>query len=122
MIRRPPRSTQSRSSAASDVYKRQIHPVPVLADTRSVVEGKFCRNDRPAEPNAGKAYVLGKGIDFYSDFASAIYFEYGTGKVLVAYVACVGGVEQDNRTVFPCKIDEGLKLRPGRDGPGGVVG
>ena len=25
MIRRPPRSTQSRSSAASDVYKRQGH-------------------------------------------------------------------------------------------------
>src|SRR5450756_3140044 len=25
MIRRPPRSTQSRSSAASDVYKRQLH-------------------------------------------------------------------------------------------------
>ena len=24
MIRRPPRSTQSRSSAASDVYKRQL--------------------------------------------------------------------------------------------------
>ena len=24
MIRRPPRSTQSRSSAASDVYKRQV--------------------------------------------------------------------------------------------------
>ena len=29
MIRRPPRSTQSRSSAASDVYKRQV---PVLRD------------------------------------------------------------------------------------------
>src|SRR5450756_1330368 len=26
MIRRPPRSTQSRSSAASDVYKRQLAP------------------------------------------------------------------------------------------------
>ena len=26
MIRRPPRSTQSRSSAASDVYKRQLIP------------------------------------------------------------------------------------------------
>src|SRR5450756_728129 len=26
MIRRPPRSTQSRSSAASDVYKRQLDP------------------------------------------------------------------------------------------------
>src|SRR5450756_445665 len=31
MIRRPPRSTQSRSSAASDVYKRQIEtPCPML--------------------------------------------------------------------------------------------
>src|SRR5665213_4625252 len=28
MIRRPPRSTQSRSSAASDVYKRQLYPKP----------------------------------------------------------------------------------------------
>src|SRR5450756_2407948 len=28
MIRRPPRSTQSRSSAASDVYKRQLAGVP----------------------------------------------------------------------------------------------
>src|SRR5450756_2204314 len=29
MIRRPPRSTQSRSSAASDVYKRQELPNPL---------------------------------------------------------------------------------------------
>src|SRR5665213_1302016 len=29
MIRRPPRSTQSRSSAASDVYKRQVLVQPV---------------------------------------------------------------------------------------------
>src|SRR5659263_783330 len=29
MIRRPPRSTQSRSSAASDVYKRQAEPPPM---------------------------------------------------------------------------------------------
>src|SRR5450756_1375460 len=29
MIRRPPRSTQSRSSAASDVYKRQTDALPV---------------------------------------------------------------------------------------------
>src|SRR5450756_578943 len=28
MIRRPPRSTQSRSSAASDVYKRQVTSEP----------------------------------------------------------------------------------------------
>src|SRR5450756_912690 len=31
MIRRPPRSTQSRSSAASDVYKRQVRPAALLA-------------------------------------------------------------------------------------------
>src|SRR5450756_3020339 len=31
MIRRPPRSTQSRSSAASDVYKRQGGDVPAVA-------------------------------------------------------------------------------------------
>eukprot|EP00657_Telonema_sp_P-1_P001499 TRINITY_DN1398_c0_g1_i14.p1 TRINITY_DN1398_c0_g1~~TRINITY_DN1398_c0_g1_i14.p1 ORF type:complete len:153 (-),score=36.97 TRINITY_DN1398_c0_g1_i14:186-644(-) len=31
MIRRPPRSTQSRSSAASDVYKRQVNTLSNLA-------------------------------------------------------------------------------------------
>ena len=31
MIRRPPRSTQSRSSAASDVYKRQAHVFEIFA-------------------------------------------------------------------------------------------
>ena len=31
MIRRPPRSTQSRSSAASDVYKRQPQAQTVIA-------------------------------------------------------------------------------------------
>ena len=30
MIRRPPRSTQSRSSAASDVYKRQVVEVVLV--------------------------------------------------------------------------------------------
>src|SRR5665809_151347 len=45
MIRRPPRSTQSRSSAASDVYKRQLlrhregrgREVPRLAGVRGAV-------------------------------------------------------------------------------------
>src|SRR5450756_2839055 len=32
MIRRPPRSTQSRSSAASDVYKRQLQVGQTLGD------------------------------------------------------------------------------------------
>eukprot|EP01016_Furgasonia_blochmanni_P032755 TRINITY_DN33808_c0_g1_i1.p1 TRINITY_DN33808_c0_g1~~TRINITY_DN33808_c0_g1_i1.p1 ORF type:complete len:113 (+),score=12.56 TRINITY_DN33808_c0_g1_i1:12-350(+) len=32
MTRRPPRSTQSRSSAASDVYKRQVFIYPTIID------------------------------------------------------------------------------------------
>ena len=35
MIRRPPRSTLSPSSAASDVYKRQIRSVGVMGDERT---------------------------------------------------------------------------------------
>src|SRR5450756_3204523 len=40
MIRRPPRSTQSRSSAASDVYKRQVDGLdePDGADLYEIVE------------------------------------------------------------------------------------
>ena len=44
MIRRPPRSTQSRSSAASDVYKRQVMAVvPSKFHKDSNVEMKFGR-------------------------------------------------------------------------------
>src|SRR5450756_1450445 len=37
MIRRPPRSTQSRSSAASDVYKRQVFTILI----NNIVNGAF---------------------------------------------------------------------------------
>src|SRR5680860_1716542 len=37
MIRRPPRSTQSRSSAASDVYKRQPTPCPMALRLKDYV-------------------------------------------------------------------------------------
>src|SRR5450756_2167334 len=39
MIRRPPRSTQSRSSAASDVYKRQVLPAAGAAEVEEVDAG-----------------------------------------------------------------------------------
>src|SRR5450756_2532874 len=43
MIRRPPRSTQSRSSAASDVYKRQVlldgGEVPAFPEHQRLVHG-----------------------------------------------------------------------------------
>src|SRR5450756_24136 len=41
MIRRPPRSTQSRSSAASDVYKRQAYGTFVRIIEHYVKELKF---------------------------------------------------------------------------------
>src|SRR5450756_891114 len=40
MIRRPPRSTQSRSSAASDVYKRQILDLATLTGACVVALGE----------------------------------------------------------------------------------
>src|SRR5450756_2046374 len=44
MIRRPPRSTQSRSSAASDVYKRQWYGYPT-ATTYAVTLGTITTVD-----------------------------------------------------------------------------
>src|SRR5680860_807517 len=40
MIRRPPRSTQSRSSAASDVYKRQVDRLRCRADRADRFPGR----------------------------------------------------------------------------------
>src|SRR5450756_2470605 len=56
MIRRPPRSTQSRSSAASDVYKRQVYEqflgkvIRLTPGHRAVVE------DKPEVKKAGGVY------------------------------------------------------------------
>src|SRR5680860_1225033 len=56
MIRRPPRSTQSRSSAASDVYKRQKEVLaklrPVFADGGSVTAGNA------SQMSDGAAFVM----------------------------------------------------------------
>src|SRR5450756_1846000 len=45
MIRRPPRSTQSRSSAASDVYKRQILVDGIAHPEEVFLEHRFLRAD-----------------------------------------------------------------------------
>src|SRR5450756_848032 len=47
MIRRPPRSTQSRSSAASDVYKRQLDP------SRDIFAGGGCPVPQDSPGNVG---------------------------------------------------------------------
>ena len=65
MIRRHPRSTQSRSSAASDVYKRQQ------------VRGEFKNATTGVASTAGKfasCFALGAKIlkDYYPEFAAEI--------------------------------------------------
>src|SRR5450756_1848155 len=64
MIRRPPRSTQSRSSAASDVYKRQITNRPLAitmpAPTTKPIEGVADQNSQSI-PNAQRMAVYSKG-------------------------------------------------------------
>ena len=47
MIRRPPRSTQGVSSAASDVYKRQMLSTPILNLPQSGVLGMHNIVERP---------------------------------------------------------------------------
>src|SRR5450756_3221669 len=57
MIRRPPRSTQSRSSAASDVYKRQMFDHPLL---RLAVGGRhaYLEPDLIALHHRGRFHVV----------------------------------------------------------------
>src|SRR5680860_1300747 len=50
MIRRPPRSTQSRSSAASDVYKRQDLMTMTTASPRARHNGRVDESDPAARP------------------------------------------------------------------------
>src|SRR5450756_2579129 len=56
MMRRPPRSTQSRSSAASDVYKRQIHLAAAMERPIVAIYG-------PTDPARTGPYGMGKAID-----------------------------------------------------------
>src|SRR5450756_751540 len=68
MIRRPPRSTQSRSSAASDVYKRQLGRLgterPEIADVDSRHQ-RWCAESPhfaalPLHDHAG--FLLGRSV------------------------------------------------------------
>ena len=53
MIRRPPRSTLSSSSAASDVYKRQGEPAEGSLTARARCEASRTRAATPSKPRAG---------------------------------------------------------------------
>ena len=54
MIRRPPRSTLDRSSAASDVYKRQGY---VLVSGETAIAGKG--DDLLKNPDVGRLFLGG---------------------------------------------------------------
>ena len=69
MIRRPPRSTQSRSSAASDVYKRQGSTRNPLYEVESISE-VFYRNRLCSQMTDGTDTF---GIQ-YSDFVSTKFW------------------------------------------------
>ena len=73
MIRRPPRSTQSRSSAASDVYKRQgddWNDVPVMR--------KVAFSAAPADAQPGIIHLA----DWVSEFKGG----HGAARDLINYV------------------------------------
>src|SRR5680860_1765930 len=54
MIRRPPRSTQSRSSAASDVYKRQVRQSAAGCPGRPRSTGPNASWDGPASDHPAR--------------------------------------------------------------------
>ena len=67
MIRRPPRSTQSRSSAASDVYKRQVLAPPhsilwceIYSNCRAAAQGEARQGHRRTRPQRCHALLRGE--------------------------------------------------------------
>src|SRR5664279_4709786 len=65
MIRRPPRSTLSSSSAASDVYKRQVYKVGLIALLG--VEGGI-----PVVDYIATGIIISRGSNFLSDLLTRI--------------------------------------------------
>src|SRR5680860_1641439 len=82
MIRRPPRSTQSRSSAASDVYKRQVlrHDglPPHLGDTDTLTDSAYRRMRGRSCHERALAAILERASLVVAD-ASPSSFEHSSG-------------------------------------------
>src|SRR5450756_2829594 len=67
MIRRPPRSTQSRSSAASDVYKRQLRHQLEVGERG---DDGYCERHDEWEPGSAAdlgRHFPGEGVDAGAD-------------------------------------------------------
>src|SRR5450756_573305 len=90
MIRRPPRSTQSRSSAASDVYKRQIPKEE--ADRRAAAGEKFVLRLRvPDETLVVDDVVQGKA-EFPAGALDDFVLVRSDGHPLYHFTVCVDDV------------------------------
>ena len=70
MIRRPPRSTRKESSAASDVYKRQLLDLDYEEDSAAQVDANFviCDNEKLSE-----IQVTGEEFFFSADQYQELY-------------------------------------------------
>src|SRR5674536_373912 len=66
MIRRPPRSTLSSSSAASDVYKRQLRQRPRLGEHEDLLAEDH-EGGNGLDPGPGSKLALGFGVDLGED-------------------------------------------------------
>src|SRR5680860_837286 len=94
MIRRPPRSTQSRSSAASDVYKRQVPETVAALTWASMVNGT---ESGFINRIIG---VLGAGpIQWLQDYAmetvTIVNIWRGLSFAMVLFIAALEGVPRD---------------------------
>src|SRR5678816_2270364 len=84
MIRRPPRSTLDRSSAASDVYKRQsvdVNPDAIgKNDVSSVFGHELGHVYGLVKPTAGNATHAGDGSDYNETHSRFDELRHGTKK------------------------------------------
>src|SRR5450756_1919220 len=122
MIRRPPRSTQSRSSAASDVYKRQLKVYERIADVPDPVDLAVVIVPAKAVPGVideigarGIRHVIVESAGFaeigdagraLQDEALGVARKHG---IRVIGPNCVGVVNAANRFTTVEVIDEALE-------------
>ena len=80
MIRRPPRSTLDRSSAASDVYKRQVKAY----GGETIKAGSIIVRQRGTKFFPGLNVGLGRDHTLYAYVSGVVKFEGGRGRQKVS--------------------------------------
>src|SRR5664279_4558536 len=112
MIRRPPRSTLSSSSAASDVYKRQAGYDLVILEGKSPKPVYLWINDDQVEIRDA-SHLWGKSVPDTTDMLRTETDE-------DAKVSCIGPAGE-KLVLFSCIMNE-MHRAAGRSGVGAVMG